>query len=150
MDSLLSGSRARVTRHNWLIVMCATSALLVGVVAGVVLISLLTKETHYRELADRYSLWESRGRQDIQASVASIDSYEKVVRSRHLDPKEASQAELMLASMRRGHEALCKLVEYEASMKQKYLRAAQSPWVPVEPDPPRPSIYDLPLPRVPE
>jgi hypothetical protein len=50
---------------------------------------------------------------------------------------ELSEKALRIIPMQ-GHDPLWRRVDYHAHLKEKYRRAARSPWLSVEPDPPEP------------
>lgn len=111
------------------------------------------RQQQYRSRAAYFTELERDVRYLQDSHLGLTRSFEKSasfylkMKERYSSPK--SQAEIIakydennrLAERERARaEAYTEVIEYTGKMKRKYELAARSPWLPVKPDPPRPSF----------
>jgi hypothetical protein len=130
----------RITIRQWMFIVVAVGLVTGGIVGG---IRLKRRQEHFGELAERYAALESlclevMVRQDanLKQTTKELNVFEKYPPVSGPTLLEQTRT-LLRESQDRQAASARKLAQY-ARLKQKYEYAARYPWLPVEPDPPKP------------
>ncbi len=121
----------RMTMRRWMVVVAAVG--LIGLIMGGG-VWLKQRRDYFLSLA-----------QSHQAEVASSTARGKALKSRFGVASGMTVEEVM--QLNRDYDRMMDRADHHASLARKYERAARSPWLPVEPEPPEPESIKVQAPE---